>query len=196
MNTPAHVALNALVLGRGRFQPHWLAITAGALLPDLPMVGFYLIERIGRGTPERVIWGELYFDPGWQSFFDAFNSLPLIALAGFFAWRTGATAALAFLSSMALHCLADLPLHREDAHAHFWPLTNWRFLSPISYWDPRHGGAVFLAFELGLLVAAPFVLRGRSRAWGWVGGVTLAASVLFGVFAAVYWSGALGSPPA
>jgi len=118
----------------------------------------------------------------------------LIALAAFFAWRAGATQALAFLASMALHCLVDLPLHREDAHAHFWPLTSWRFLSPISYWDPRHGGSFFLAFELALLLAAPFVLRRRSRAWGRVGGVTLAASVLFGVFAAVSWSGALGSP--
>ena len=194
MNTPAHVALNALVLGRGRFQPHWLAITAGALLPDLPMVGFYLLEGIGFGTPERVIWGQLYFEPGWQSFFDAFNSLPLIALAALFAWRARATAALAFLASMALHCLADLPLHREDAHAHFWPLSSWRFLSPISYWDPRHGGLVFLGAELALLVAAPFVLRRRSRAWGWVGGVTLAASIAFGLFAAVFWSGALRSP--
>jgi hypothetical protein len=188
MNTPAHVAFNALVLGRGRFQPHWLAVTAGALLPDLPMVGFYLIER-GRGTPERVIWGQLYFDPGWQSLFDAFNSLPLIALAALFAWRAGATQALAFLASMALHCLVDLPLHREDAHAHFWPLTSWRFESPISYWDPRHSGLVFLGFELALLLAAPFVLRRRSLAWGRVGWATLGLSLAFAAFAALSWAG-------
>jgi hypothetical protein len=194
VNTPAHVALNALLLGRGGWQPHWLAVTAGALLPDLPMVGFYLLERVGRGTPERVIWGQLYFDPGWQSFFDAFNSLPLIGLAALIAWRAGATQALAFLASMALHCLADLPLHREDAHAHFWPLTSWRFLSPISYWDPRHGGLVFLTLELALLLAAPFVLRRRSRAWGRVGWLTLAATALFVAFAALAWSSALGSP--
>jgi len=190
LNTPAHVALNALVLGRGRFAPHWLAITAGALVPDLPMVGFYAYQRLGLGTPEHVIWGQLYFDPSWQAFFDAFNSLPLIALAAFFAWRAGSSAALAFLASMALHCLADLPLHREDAHAHFWPLTSWRFRGPISYWDPRHGGFVFLGFELALIVAAPFVLRRRSRAWGWVGGVTVAASLLFASFAVITWAGA------
>jgi hypothetical protein len=187
MNTPAHVALNALALGRGRFQHHWLAITAGALLPDLPMVGFYLLERVGRGTPERVIWGQLYFDPAWQSLFDAFNSLPLVALAAFFAWRTGQTAALAFLLSMALHCLTDLPLHREDAHAHFWPLTSWRFLSPVSYWDPRHGGLLFLGAELALLVAAAFVLGRRSHAWGRVGWATLAATAAFVAFAALAW---------
>jgi hypothetical protein len=145
VNTPAHVALNALVLGHGRWQQHWLAITTGALLPDLPMVGFYLLERMGRGTPERVIWGQLYFEPGWQSFFDAFNSLPLIALAAFFAWRSGATAALA--------CLA------------------------------------FLGFELALLVAAPFVLRRRSPAWGRIGWATLGLSFAFAAFAALAWAG-------
>ena len=67
MNTPAHVALNALLLGRGRFESDWGAITAGSLMPDLPMVGFYLVERFGRGTPEGVIWGQLYFDPDWQA---------------------------------------------------------------------------------------------------------------------------------
>ncbi|MEN8161671.1 MAG: zinc dependent phospholipase C family protein [Myxococcota bacterium] len=189
MNTPAHVALNALLLGRGRFEAHWGAITAGSLLPDLPMVGFYLLERVGRGTPEQAIWGQLYFDPGWQSFFDAFNSLPLIAVAGLFAWRAGATGALAFLLGMGLHCLADLPLHREDAHAHFWPLTSWRFLSPVSYWDPAHGGLAFLGAELALLVAAPFVLRRRSHAWGRVGWITLAVSLVFVGFAVLTWAG-------
>jgi len=101
LNTPAHVALNALVLGRGRFAPHWLAITASALVPDLPMVGFYAYQRFGLGTPEHVIWG-----------------------------------------------------------------------------------------QLALIVAAPFVLRRRSRAWGWVGGVTLAASALFASFAVITWAGA------
>jgi len=189
VNTPAHVALNALLLGRGSWQRHSVAVTAGALLPDLPMLGFYLLERFGRSTPERVIWGQLYFEPSWQAFFDAFNSLPLIALAALFAWRAGATAALAFLASMALHCLADLPLHREDAHAHFWPLTSWRFLSPVSYWDPRHGGFLFLGFELVLLVIAPFVLRRRSAAWGRVGWVTLGCSCAFAAFAALTWAG-------
>ena len=55
MNTPTHVVLNALMLGHGRWRPHWLAITGGALIPDLPMVVFYLYERIVLGTPERVI---------------------------------------------------------------------------------------------------------------------------------------------
>jgi hypothetical protein len=189
VNTPAHVALNALLLGRAGWRPHWLPITAGALLPDLPMVGFYLVERGIRGTPESMIWGQLYFDPGWQSLFDAFNSLPLIALAALFAWRARRPAALAFLASMALHCLADLPLHREDAHAHFWPLTGWRFLSPVSYWDPRHGGFAFLGAELALLLAAPFALRRRTRAWAWVGWGTLGASLAFGAFAAATWAG-------
>jgi len=189
LNTPAHVALNALLLGRAGWRPHWLAITAGAVLPDAPMVGFYLIERVVRGAPERVVWGQLYFDPHWQSLFDAFHSLPLIALAALFAWRARAAAPLACLASMALHCLADLLLHREDAHAHFWPLSSWRFESPVSYWDARYGGLAFLGCEVALLVAAPFVLRRRSPAWGRVGWVTLGVSFAFAAFAALAWAG-------
>ena len=68
MNTPTHVVLNALVLGHGRWRPQWLAITGGALVPDLPMVVFYLVERVALGTPERAIWSTRYFDPGWQMF--------------------------------------------------------------------------------------------------------------------------------
>ncbi len=52
MNTPAHVVLNALVLGRGTGREHWAPITAGALVPDLPMFGFYLYQRAVLDAPE------------------------------------------------------------------------------------------------------------------------------------------------
>ncbi len=81
MNTPAHLILNALVLGRRHWQPHWLPITAGALIPDLPMVAFYFYQRVVAGNPEPFIWGHAYFEPSWQAFFDVFNSLPLIGVA-------------------------------------------------------------------------------------------------------------------
>jgi hypothetical protein len=28
-----------------------------------------------------------------------------------------------------------LPVHAHDAYRHFWPLSDWRFYSPISYWE-------------------------------------------------------------
>lgn len=191
MNTPAHVILNALVLGRGPWREHWLAISGGALLPDLPMFGFYLYQRV-LGTPERRIWGEVYFEPQWQAFFDVFNSLPLVALGALVAWRARATAWLAFFASMAVHCLADLPLHREDAHAHFFPLSSWRFESPVSYWDPAHHGLLFAGLEAALVLVGGIALARYSTplALRVVGGVSALSYVLLAAFALWMWAGA------
>jgi len=46
MNTPTHVMFSALALGRGRWRAHWLAITTGAVAPDLSMVCLYVYERV------------------------------------------------------------------------------------------------------------------------------------------------------
>ena len=180
MNTPAHLVVSALVLGRDRWQPHWLAITGGALVPDLPMIVFFVYERFVLGASQRLIWSTRYFDPGWQTFFDVFNSLPFIAVALLIAWRLRSTASLAFLSSMAVHCLADLPLHREDAHGHFFPLTNWRFESPVSYWDPQHYGLLVLVAELLLVVLGAAILMRyyRPRAWRIIGMVVLVSYLI------------------
>lgn len=189
MTTPAHLVLNGLVLGQGRFQAAWLPVTLGALMPDLPMLGFYAYQRVFLGTPESVIWADAYFRPSWQLLFDLFNSIPLLALAALLAWRAGATPALAFLLSMLLHCLADLPLHNDDAHAHFRPLSDWRFRSPISYWDPRYYGRIAAGLELVFVAVGGglLALRAQTRAWRWVGGLTLAVYAAFLVFALAVW---------
>ncbi len=175
MNTPAHLIVSALVLGRDRWQPHWLAITSGAFVPDLPMIVFFVYERFVLGTSQGIIWSVRYFDPEWQTFFDVFNSLPFIAVGCAIAWRLQSTRWLAFLSSMAVHCLADLPLHREDAHGHFFPLTDWRFESPVSYWDPQHYGLPVMGAEILLVVlgAATLVRYYQPPAWRVIGLVVL-----------------------
>jgi len=175
MNTPAHVVLNAVVLGRGRARELWFPITAGALVPDLPMFGFYAFERFALARPERTIWSEAYFRPEWQALFDACNSIPLVALGALIAWKAGRTGWLVFFLSMGLHCLEDLPLHNDDAHAHFYPFSNWHFHSPVSYWDPRHYGYLFGAAEVVLVVACSIALMRKSRARPWriVGTITL-----------------------
>lgn len=189
MNTPAHLVLSAVVLGRGRWQGLWWPITAGAVTPDSPMFGFYLYERLARGTPERVIWSDVYFQTDWQFFFDLFNSFPLLGIAAFLSWRAKAPRALAFFASMILHCLADLPLHHDDAHGHFEPLSSWRFASPISYWDPAHYGRIVGALELlGVVVGAgSLVWRSPVKAWRAVGAATLVSYGVFIAFALLVW---------
>jgi hypothetical protein len=162
MNTPAHLVVNLALLGGGERRAHSRWIAAGALLPDLPMLGFFLWERLALGTPGQVIWDERYFDPAWQAVFDLFNSVPLAALglgAALVLRRTGP--ALLF-GSVLLHCLLDLPLHREDGHRHFLPLSDWRFMSPVSYWDPAHQGALGAGLETLALCGACAVLWRRA----------------------------------
>jgi hypothetical protein len=188
MNTPAHVALNAFLLGRGRFARFAWPVAIGALIPDLPMFAFYAYQRGWLHVPERVIWSQAYFLPQWQTFFDAFNSLPLIALASVFAWRARRLEWLAGLASMALHCIADLALHHDDAHGHLWPLSGWRFRSPVSYWDPRHHGAWVGALEVVASLAACVALWRRGGSWRVIGaGVGALYAVGVGV-ALVVWS--------
>jgi hypothetical protein len=189
VNTPAHVVFNALVLGRGRWRQAWLPITAGALMPDLPMVGFYIYQRVVMAVPENFIWSDAYFQPTWQLFFDLFNSLPILGLAALVCWHTRSIRSLAFVSSMILHCLTDLPLHHDDAHAHFLPISGWRFESPVSYWDPQHYGRLFGAVELLLVFAAGsrLMLRRGPPAWKLVGAVVLACYAAFIAFAVLVW---------
>jgi hypothetical protein len=61
-----------------------------------------------------------------------------------------------------LHALGDAFLHREDGHRHLWPLSSWRFESPVSYWDPAHHGAVGAGLETLLIVASTLALWPRA----------------------------------
>jgi hypothetical protein len=132
MHTPAHVVVNLAILGRKHRVETIAPIVAGAILPDVPMFLFYLHARVWLGMDEAFIWTQAYHEPGWQIFFDLFNSLPLLAL-GFLMTRRFETPRLsAFFTSMILHSLGDLALHHSDAHRHLLPFLNWRFYSPIS----------------------------------------------------------------
>ena len=147
MITPAHILISIAGLTRGDDQvadAHqasylWPA-TIGAVLPDAPMFVFYGIEKLILGSTDHEIWSNRYFAEGWQSFFDAFNSIPICAVFMWLAWRLGLNGWVVLFASMLVHCVCDLPLHHDDGHRHFWPIFNWRFNSPVSYWDPKHHG--------------------------------------------------------
>jgi len=152
MNTPAHAIINLLLAGKERRASHPLAIICGALLPDAPMLLFYIWEKI-QGVPEHIIWSDLYYHPGWQGLFNTLHSFPLLTLACYVAWQTRMRTAAVFFGSMFCHSLFDFPVHHSDAHQHFFPLSDYRFISPISYWDPAYYGLWIGSMELIVVVA-------------------------------------------
>ena len=52
MNTPAHALINLALLGRATPPGAVAAVLAGGLLPDLPMLVFYAVQRL-EGVPKR-----------------------------------------------------------------------------------------------------------------------------------------------
>jgi len=128
------------------------------------MFFFYAYEKAWLRTDEIVIWSQSYFDTGWQALFDTFHSLPLLAIFAVLSWRTKLPRAAALFASMTVHALCDLALHHHDAHRHLFPFSDWRFLSPVSYWDPRHYGGIASAIETVLVVAGSvWLLRSYKR---------------------------------
>ncbi len=150
MHTPTHAALNYLVLGRGRAAARgWVLL--GAVLPDLPMIAFFVYEAVFRREPPGRIFGVLYFAPQWQTLFDVFHSIPIfLAIGAWSLWRRSRAGAF-FSASLLLHSLIDWPTHLEDAHAYFWPILRRPLPGVVSYW---HAESSLWIFELALLAAA------------------------------------------
>ena len=149
MHTPTHAALNFLVLGRSPGSPR-LWILVGAVLPDVPMFGFFLYEHFVHGESATHIFQDLYFTPRWQMVFDVSHSIPLFLLVAAVFWWRESRAGLLFATSLLLHSLVDWPTHLEDAHAYFWPLWREPLRGAVSYWHSFRMGV----FELGIIVAA------------------------------------------
>ncbi len=190
MNTPAHV-IASVVAFRAKRQPQslWPAVIGG-VIPDTPMFLFYAYEKL-TGQPEHIIWSDLYFRPGWQTFFDLFNSVPITVCFLLIALRFRWNGLIVLFGSMLLHFACDLPLHHDDGHRHFLPLSVWRFESPVSYWDPKRFGWIMAPLEMILtvcgciyLVRRPSPLRVRIVAYP-----ILAMYVLFIVVALRMWVG-------
>jgi len=145
----------------------------GGVLPDASIYFMWAQAKL-RGLSEDIIWRDLYYSEGWQRVGAITNSIPLFLTVIVVSWVVGgrlaatdigkhplATACLALGVAAVVHCLTDLPLHADDGHPHFWPLSSWIFNSPVSYWDPRHYGNWWSPLEIGLAVLIVVVLWRR-----------------------------------
>ena len=168
MNTQNHILFNIAVAEK--IKPGSLKyikqIIAGGFMPDALMFVFYPIERWVFGHTSEEIWNERYFDSTWQMLIDIFNSVPLILLLFTYTYYKKARGWAYFFGSMLFHAALDLPVHNDDAHRHFWPITNYRYESPVSYWDPDHFGFYASIAEIILAtVACIYIYRKAEKRW-------------------------------
>lgn len=175
MNTPAHLLIGAALFGKRDNRKLLVAALAGGLLPDLSL---YLLAGVSifiLRIPPQTVFDELYFSPAWQLIFSIDNSFIIWGLLFLAAMLYRNTFFIALTSAALFHLATDFCLHNDDARAHFWPLTNWKFVSPLSYWDSNHH-AIFVAPIEGLVSAIATVYLVMSR---YHIGIKIGLAVLF-----------------
>jgi hypothetical protein len=168
MNTQSHVIMGAVIFGRGIPAKAWAGALGGAI-PDLPMILIVIVLKLS-GVPAHTIFDKMYWQNWWQLTnaighnFWMWGGLVMLGLimrdrlsSSVRAFDNWTTLSL-FAGSALLHTAIDFFCHREDAHMSFWPVTRWKFMSPVSYYDPAHYGLWFSLFEAGLCLVLAIAL--------------------------------------
>jgi hypothetical protein len=176
MNTIAHMVIASAALSRPASSRRNWAVLTGAILPDASMFVFFAWSRL-QGWSGAETWNVQYWNEPWQTLGAVSNSFVLFGLAFAIAfWRRRPLLAILAVAAL-LHLALDFPLHADDAHRHFWPVSDWRFASPVSYWDANHNGLIGGAIETVCALAAIGLLCWRFERVRW--------RVLFAVLAAL-----------
>ncbi len=190
MNSQTHLLVAAALFAEPGQPKRNLAALTGAFVPDAAIYGLWLWSKVN-AIPEQTVWGVLYWQQPWQTYTAIGNSAPLFAailFAGVISTRRAVLAQpgirlptqsladrwrvfverqsfiVVFALAALTHLAGDFPVHVHDAHAHLWPLTDWRFFSPVSYWNPDYYGNWFLLFEMALGVVLAVILFRRFHA--------------------------------
>lgn len=155
------------------------ALGLGAWAPDFALtmltigglVWFQNVEGLTASQSAQHMFKHLFYnDPVWIFLHNFLHSPLMVALSA------GANGLLMrpwpkfqrwlnyFLAACFFHDLVDVVTHHDDGPLALFPVNwNWRFASPISYWDPQHGGRQFAVFEIALNVVLVIFLFYRSR---------------------------------
>ena len=161
MNTSTHIILGAAVFARADAPKVTYSAFAGGLIPDVSLLALTIWTIYFRDIPPRIVFGGLYFSDSWQAIFAVDNSMVLWGLLLAIALWLRRDWLVALTGAALLHLVFDFLLHHDDAKQHFWPLTDWVFQSPVSYWDTRFYGDIFAPIEFTGLVAMTVFLLWR-----------------------------------
>ena len=117
---------------------------AGSTVPDMPTLvkaGYLLWRHRDTMTKDEFYEAlEYYKEPSGKLDLSVHSLVPVGSLLTLYKLlglkrKDPHKAMLYFLLGWAGHNLLDLPTHSSDARPLFWPLSKWRWKSPISYWD-------------------------------------------------------------
>ncbi|MEM8936834.1 MAG: hypothetical protein AAGC77_10545 [Pseudomonadota bacterium] len=161
MNTPTHIFVAAAILARPNAPRRNWAVAAGAFVPDLSMFIFFFWATFVQGLSQSEIWRVAYWTEPWQTLGAISNSIPIALSILAVAIIRRHHLAIVFALALLTHAALDFPTHADDAHRHFWPISDWRFQSPLSYWDARGTGRSGAIVECGFLLAAAFFIWRR-----------------------------------
>lgn len=166
MNTPAHLIFGAAAFSKKDQRHSFVAAVLGAFVPDLSLYAMVGVSIFILGVPAGTVFREYYYSDAWQAVFAVDNSIILWGvLLGLALWRGWRLVAI-FAASALLHLALDFPLHTHDARPHFWPVSDWVFYGPVSYWDSRAYAGVVRPIEVGLSILFSAILFRRFIDWG------------------------------
>lgn len=182
MMSQTHLIFGLTAFGKPMSARVTAAALAGSFIPDASLYLLAGTHLLVLGTPPEVVFDELYFSEGWQAIFRIDNSFVIWAMALALAVGLKSKVAMALCGAALLHLLLDFPLHNDDARAHFWPISNWKFLSPVSYWDPRYYGHIVGPVEVitSLIACGWLALRFKGRAMRALIGLLAVLQILAG----------------
>lgn len=166
MNTPSHIILHLWI------RKLWNAkkrnkipksFVLWALAPDIGLylcvflyipISLYIFWNTGEYTFKHM-FETLYFEhPLWIF---AYNILHSPLTLSFFLGGTYMLQnylgkyfriLLWFFIWCLLHTAFDIPLHYDDGPRIFYPFSDYRFMSPVSYWDVNHYARYVIPIEL------------------------------------------------
>ena len=180
MMTQTHLLVGAAIFTAPGQVARNIAAIAGSIAPDAALYTLFSWSRM-QGVSMETIFRQLYWSPSWQAAMSPGNSAPLylLILAIGYAvyrlrpdWRYAGTVIMVFAGAALAHVALDFPLHVDDGHTHFWPISNWKFISAISYWDPRFYGNWVrpVEFAIGFICLIVIFRRFQAR---WVKALTI-----------------------
>jgi LexA-binding, inner membrane-associated putative hydrolase len=164
-----------------RNRPWVWRLAYGAVLPDLPYVfllAYYSLQLRVNGLVDLGVWDRAWRHPLIVSLHSFIPCLAFGVLLGSFAlllhftrsnpppWPAVRAWAVPVWVGWLSHVIIDMLTHRSDGYPVFYPLSVYRFPTPVSYWEPAFHGREFMLINDSLMMVLLIryaVVRHRSR---------------------------------